>query len=274
MPADLAMAPTPVPVQVLRCLRLVFCFLLIALRTCFIYPRVDAATRARLKQRGSRAIIDALGVELETGETMSPTGSLIVANHISWLDIFVINAVRPASFVAKSEVRKWPFIGWLAAKNDTVFLARGTRGHARTVNVEIDARLDAGLDVAIFPEGTTTDGRRLLAFPSALLQPAVETRRPIQPLAISYHDARGGLSTAAAFTGQTSLPQCFRAILASRSLKARVWPCADVDVGGKTRREACEQAHAAIATALARNAGFAAGATAATAADAPSASVN
>ena len=177
--------PTSIPVRTYRCLRLVFHFLWIAAGAALIYPLVDDSRRARLKQRWSHQILRILAIRLDLEPTDAPPGSLIVANHVSWLDIFVINALRPSAFVSKSEVRAWPFIGWLAAKNDTVFLRRGSRGHAKVVNEEIDGRLNSGKDVAIFPEGTTTDGTHLLGFHVALLQPAVETGRPVLSLAIS-----------------------------------------------------------------------------------------
>ena len=87
---------------------------------------------------------------------------LLVANHVSWVDIFVVNALTPAAFVSKADVRQWPVIGWLAAVNETVFLRRGSRGHARVINEEIAERMRAGRHVALFPEGTTTDGSHVL----------------------------------------------------------------------------------------------------------------
>jgi len=249
-------APAPKLVQAWRCLRVALCLLVIALRAAFIYPRVGEAGRTALKRHGSLELLRALGITLDAASAAAPAGSLVVANHVSWLDIFVISAVRPGSFVSKSEVRRWPFIGWLAARNNTVFLSRGTRGHAKNVNVEIDARLNAGQDVVIFPEGTTTDGTRLLSFHSALLQPAIETGHPILPLALSYRDRHGRLSTAPAFAGDTSLPQCFAAILASRSLKVCVRPCAAIASSGKARREVSEEARAAILATLAAVDGF------------------
>ena len=93
--------------------------------------------RLSLKQSWSAAVLDALGIELEADLTHLEPGVLLVANHVSWLDIFVINAAVPSAFVSKEEVRRWPVIGWLAEKNDTVFLRRGSRGHARIVNGEI-----------------------------------------------------------------------------------------------------------------------------------------
>ncbi len=247
--------PTPYPLRVWRVLRLVWVFAWIGLGALAVYPKVDAATRARLKQRWSRNLLDVLGVDIhldvEANEANNaPAGRLIVANHVSWLDIFVINAVYPAAFIAKAEIRRWPFIGWLAARNDTIFLRRGSHGHARVVNEQIDATLNADIDVAVFPEGTTTDGTHLLGFHAALLQPAIETGRAILPLALSYHDERGQRSLAPSFAGETTLAQCLSAILACRTLTARVRPTPALATIGQARRELSQAAHAQIATRL------------------------
>ena len=241
---------TPKLIRVARALRLALYFAWIALGTVALYPRLDAVARARLKQRWSRQILDILCVRLDAQPSDAPAGCLVVANHVSWLDIFVINALRPAAFIAKAEIRQWPFIGWLAARNDTVFLRRGSRGHAKVVNGQIDALLGAGIDVAIFPEGTTTDGTHLLSFHAALLQPAIETASPILPLALSYHDAHGKLSQAPSFAGETTLVQSFSAIFACRSLTVRLCAAPAIDTDGKNRRELSQAAHEAIATRL------------------------
>jgi 1-acyl-sn-glycerol-3-phosphate acyltransferase len=247
---------TPMLVQAWRCLHVLLRLLIIGFKAAIVYPLVGSVGRARLKRLGSRQLLRALGIRLETGDSDAPSGSLIVANHVSWLDIFVINSLRPAAFVSKSEVRGWPFVGWLAARNDTVFLQRGTRNHARDINAKIDGLLDAGIDVAVFPEGTTSDGTELRSFHAALLQPAIETGHAVLPLAISYLDCEGKVSTAPAFAGQTTLPQCFRAILASRELTVRLTPCPAIAPEGRTRREISQLAHAAIADALATSDGF------------------
>ena len=244
------MSATPWPIRVFRALRLALYFAWIALGTAALYPRLDAAARARLKQRWSRQILNILCVRFDAQPSDAPSGSLIVANHVSWLDIFVINALRPSAFIAKAEIRRWPFVGWLAARNDTVFLRRGSRGHAKVVNGQIDALLGDGIDVAIFPEGTTTDGTHLLSFHAALLQPAIETGRAILPLALSYHDAQGQRSQAPAFAGETTLAQSFSAIFASRSLTVRLCAAPAIDTLAKNRRELSQAAHAAIATRL------------------------
>jgi 1-acyl-sn-glycerol-3-phosphate acyltransferase len=212
--------------------------------------------RAKLKQRWSRQLLTILAVRLDLQPTDAPPGTLIVANHVSFLDIFSIHALRPAAFISKAEVRLWPFIGWWAARNDTVFLQRGSRGHARLVNTQIDALLNAGIDVVVFPEGTTSDGSHLLTFHAALLQPAIETGRPILPLALSYHNADGMLSLAPSFAGETTLKECFSAILACRSLTVRLVPAPAIDSTGRNRRELSQLARTAIAGLLASRRGF------------------
>ena len=214
--------PTSAPVRAYRCLRLVVHFAWISIGAALLYPRVSEAQKARLKQRWSHQILRVLAIRLDLEATDAPPGSLIVANHVSWLDIFVINAMRPSAFVSKSEVRSWPFIGWLAEKNDTVFLRRGSRGHARIVNAEIASLLGRGRQVALFPEGTTTDGSQVHPFHAALLQPAIEAGAPIQPLALCYRLPDGRFTRAPAYDGDVSLLDCLKAIVAEREIVARI----------------------------------------------------
>ena len=242
--------PTPYPIRVTRSLRLILHFAWMGMGTAVYFPFINEQHRAQLKQRWSHQLLKILCIRLDAQSSDAPPGCLIVANHVSWLDIFAINALRPVAFIAKAEIRQWPFIGWLAARHCTVFLRRGSRGHARMVNVEIDALLNAGSDVAVFPEGTTTDGTHLLGFHAALLQPAIETQRPLLPIALSYHDADGQISPAAAFAGETTLIQCVCAILASRTLTVRLAPALPIETSGKTRRALSLAAHSAIATRL------------------------
>lgn len=201
-------------------------------------------------QNWSRQLLDILSVRLDAQVVDDQPGSLIVANHISWLDIYALNAVRPMVFVAKAEVRQWPLIGWLAEKSGTIFLRRGSRGHAKIVNSQIDGLLDAGKDVAIFPEGTTTDGTHLLNFHGALLQPAVETGRQVLPVAIAYYGADGCRSLVPAYAGETTLGESLKAILACRSLTVRLCSTPALDPQTNTRRELAHAARRAIALSL------------------------
>ena len=237
-------------VRFFRCLRLALHLAWLGFGAAVIYRFVSQQRKLSLKKHWSRQILSILAIELDMEESQAPPGCLIVANHISWLDIFAINAMRPAAFIAKSEVRRWPFIGWLAACNETVFLHRGSRQHARAINAEIDALLNAGQDVAIFPEGRTGDGTYLREFHAALLQPAIETCCPIQPVAISYHDASGQRSLAPSFAGSVTLLQCFAAILSCPSLTARLVFLPEIATNGLSRRVASTIAHEAIATCL------------------------
>jgi 1-acyl-sn-glycerol-3-phosphate acyltransferase len=256
--------PTPRPLQVIRCLKLIALLIWISTALLLAFPVVGDQRRLRFKQRWSRRILQVLAIRVDacgempdddsarqrnTGEFF-PAGSLIVANHISWLDILAINAVQAVAFVSKAEVRQWPLVGWIAEKADTVFLRRGSRGHARIVNAEIDALLNAGKIVAIFPEGTTTDGTHLLGFHAALLQPAVETGHPIQPLVLSYHHADGSRSLAPVYVGETTLLESFMAILACRSMSVRIYATAALSPENRSRRELANAAHAAIAARL------------------------
>jgi len=205
--------------------------------------------RLRFRAGWSAALLRALGVKLEADLTHVVPGVLLVANHISWIDILVINAVLPVAFVSKEEIRRWPVIGRLAAKNDTVFLRRGSRGHARIINVQIAEILAQGKHVAVFPEGTTTDGRSLLNFHAALLQPALAAGRPVLPAAISYWEPDGQRSLAPRYDGDISLGQCTRAILGRKRLIARLVTTPLRGLNGEDRRQVAAEAREAIALA-------------------------
>ncbi|MDP2194533.1 MAG: lysophospholipid acyltransferase family protein [Rhodocyclaceae bacterium] len=185
-----------------------------------VHPWVSSARRLWLKQRWSRQLLECLGVELQVAGTAA--AGLLVANHISFLDIYVINAVAPAAFVAKDEVRRWPLIGWLATQTDTIFLERGSRSavqHARTKLVE---QLRTDRRVAVFPEGTTTRGDRVLPFHGALFQAAIDAGAPVTPLALRYTDGNGRRSAAPAYVDAITLWQALRAIVSANRLVARI----------------------------------------------------
>jgi 1-acyl-sn-glycerol-3-phosphate acyltransferase len=235
------------PVRAWRYLRLTLHLAAGVATALTVFPAVSDAARRHLRQRWSRRLLAVLGVGLEQNGVAIAPGSLLVANHISWLDIFVINALVPSAFVSKAEVRTWPVIGWLAARNETVFLRRGSRGHAKIINAEIGTLLDAGRNVAIFPEGTTTDGSHVLHFHAALLQPAIEAGHAIQPLAISYHLADGRRTRAAAYDGNLSLGECIANIIATPRIVVRVTAMQAIESTFGSRREIAHEAYGRIA---------------------------
>ena len=209
-----------------RRLRLVLHLVRGLFTAALVFPFLCWPQRRRLKQAWSAGLLRILRIELDCRGALPAQAGLLVANHISWVDIFVINAVCPAAFVSKAEVREWPLMGWLAAVNDTIFLRRGSRGHAREVNREIAEKLAQNCPVAVFPEGTTTDGQGVLHFHAALLQPALLAGAQVTPVSLSYWGGDGFAaserSLAPRYDGDVSMGQCLDAILSSPKIVARV----------------------------------------------------
>lgn len=143
---------------------------------------------------------------------------LMLANHISWLDILVLATQSDSSYLAKAEVAKWPLLGWLAGVGGTEFVRRGSHGDLERVLASLRARLRAGQSLTIFPEGTS--GKVVLPqrFRPRLLQAAVEAKVPVQPVAIYY----GPQTHAVAFIGDDSLVTNLWALLADEPVVAEV----------------------------------------------------
>ncbi|WP_234443647.1 lysophospholipid acyltransferase family protein [Streptomyces sp. NRRL B-24484] len=205
------------------------------------------ALRERLVQRWARLLIGAFGVELRAGPVPRTDGGvLLVANHVSWLDILLVAAVRPARMLAKTEVRAWPLVGPLAAWAGTLFLDRD-RLRALPATVDgIAAALRRGERVAVFPEGSTWCGRRGGRFRPALFEAAVRAGATVQPMALHYRLADGRTATVAAFVGEDGLLASLRRVLAARGLVAEVEFRAPVPAGAAGRRELAAAAQAAV----------------------------
>ena len=213
-------------------------------------PLVGREHRLKLKACWSRRLLAIIGLRLKVRGEIAP-GTLIVANHVSWIDIFAINAARPAAFVAKSEIAGWPLVGWLCRKADTVFIERGSHRHAQHVAHDMAERLAAGQSVALFPEGTTTEGDRLLPFHAALFQPAIAAGVAVQPVLVRYLDSSGHLSRAPAYAGDTSFGECLSATLAETGLVVELTCLAPIPSAGTDRRVLAERCARAIGDALA-----------------------
>ena len=213
-----------------------------------LFPWLPHGASQAIKARWSRQLLGAFGVRLaNSGE--APAAGLLVANHVSWLDIFAINAFAPAAFVAKDDIRSWPLIGWLTSGAGTLFIERGSRAAAQRAREGIVTSLRAGRRVAIFPEGTTSFGDGVLPFHGALLQSALDAGTPVMPIVLRYVDGDGRPTTAAAYVGDTSLWQCLRAIATASGLSARVAFLPAIPPVGD-RRHLAAHAHRAIAHAL------------------------
>ncbi len=214
-----------------------------------VYPFAALRVRRALKQRWSRQLLETLGMRLKVGAgaTAMPPRALLVCNHISWLDIFVINAMAPAAFVSKDDVLGWPLIGWLCANTETIFLERGSRAAAqRTLDTMKDC-LRSGVPVAVFPEGTTTDGDRVLPFHAALFQGAIDVRAAVVPLALRYADGRHSPTRAPAYDGDVTLWQSLQAVARTDGLRAEVRMLPAIAADGASRRALAKHCHASIA---------------------------
>ncbi|HTJ94174.1 MAG TPA: lysophospholipid acyltransferase family protein, partial [Pararobbsia sp.] len=180
-----------------------------------IFQRADAAKKQAMIRLWSRQLLDLCGMKIVVhgDERTIDKGALVVGNHVSWIDIYVVNAWRPTPFVAKAEIAKWPVIGWLAKTIDTIFIEREKRGDARRIMHHLAEQMSAGKNVFVFPEGTTGDGQALLPFHSNLFQAAVSAGAPVQPVAMVYLDGQGKQSLAPAYIGDMSLLDTLNALL-------------------------------------------------------------
>jgi 1-acyl-sn-glycerol-3-phosphate acyltransferase len=239
--------------RVLRKLRLVTHLLrgmwIVATR----FPHATPAQRAELNRRWSIEMLRRSGMKLvvHNDEARLDAGVLVVGNHVSWIDIYVINAWRPTPFVSKAEIRKWPVVGWLAQQLGTVFVQREKRSDAKRIMHELANRLLAGEMMCVFPEGTTTDGTSLLPFHANMFQAAVSASAPVQPICLMYEDARGMLSTAPAYIGDMSLNDSLDALLRAAPLTAHLYVCNPL-APGADRRLLASEAQAAVQAALDR----------------------
>lgn len=227
----------------------------------FGYPFLSKATHDRLLRWWSRRVLAICGVTVRlvvppsdaSGQAAirhGKTGAMLVMNHVSWIDIYVVHTLRAAHFVAKSEIASWPLIGYLTAKTGTVFIERGRRHAVREANQRVAVLLAEGGLVAVFPEGTTTDGSTLLPFHANLMQPVIETAVPLVPAALRYVTREGEPTRAAAYIGDTNLFDSMVTIMRNAPIVAELHLLAALDVKGLTRHEAAHAARTAIANAL------------------------
>lgn len=222
-----------------------------ALQAGLLFHLGGASWRQRLKRRWSRQLLALLDVRIEfAGDPTRVESGLLVANHVSFIDIFVIDAVLPSTFVAKSDVARWPLIGWLCRRTETVFIERGSHKAAQRARQQMAAALGAGRRLALFPEGTTTAGDRLLPFHAALFQSAIDAPAPIHALALSYRGGDGARSAAPVYIDEISLLSCLISVLEARGLVAHVALAASFAPPLADRRHLAQRAHQAVAAAL------------------------
>ena len=217
----------------------------------FIFPFLTPAQQQERVGWFSRKMLVLLGIALDHQGTPRGGATLVVANHISWLDILAINAVQPVRFVSKSDVRHWPLIGWLVACAGTLFIERERKRDALRVVHQVADALKRGQTVALFPEGTTSEGHGLLPFHANLLQAAVATGAPVQPVALRFSDRREAVSQAAAYVGDTHLLRSLWSVVTAAELRVRVAWLPAVEALHADRRALAERLREQILQALA-----------------------
>ena len=240
----------PTPAEGLRVgvrLAVTMGILLVAVLTA---PWSCGQARARWLRTLSRATLRAVGVSVrQTGvsDLAQCSGTLVVANHISWIDVLALLALTPARLVAKKEVADWPLVGMLARRAGTLFLDRaGLRELPGTVST-LASTLREGECVAVFPEGTTWCGAAAGRFHHAVFQAAVDAGASVLPIAITFRLADGSPARTAAFVGAQTLLNSILRVLRTPGLSCEL-TVLPVLAPGEDRRTLARAAERAIST--------------------------
>jgi 1-acyl-sn-glycerol-3-phosphate acyltransferase len=206
--------------------------------------------RAAVVSWWNRRLCRILAVRLTVQGCLPQAPVFIVANHVSWLDIPVLASILPCTFVAKTEVRGWPLVGWLAARAGALFVERGNgESAARTLHGMI-AHLRAGTSVALFPEGTTTNGASVRRFRPRLLAAAVRADVPIQPIAVIYGSGESPHPLVPFIGDDAFVPHLLR-LIGSERIEAQVSLLPAYAARGCSERALADRAEAEIRAAIA-----------------------
>ena len=214
-----------------------------------VFPWLSLSARGAVNSRWSRILMRLCGVGVRIcGQPVRGAPVLWVANHVSWVDIFVLNSVRCTAFVAKSDIRRWPVLGWLVAGAGTVFIERGQRQAIRAVGLQMAERFRRGEVVGLFPEGTTSPGFDVGPFHSSLFEAAIQAGVDVQPVALRFlrHGRRSDL---AAFVGEQNLIQNLWCLLGATGIEVEaefLAPLSNEDCRARGRASTAAHVHGAI----------------------------
>ncbi len=238
-------------IRALRLTGLTLHLLLGLLMLALLFPPSSEARRAVMRVWWSVRLVRLLGIRLRAvGVAPTQRGVLFAANHVSWLDPFLLLARHPAHFVAKAEIRSWPVLGWLATQSGTVFIERQRSRDTGRVMRTLVALLQRGDDVGMFPEATTSDGTTLFPFKPSLLQAAADSGAPLCPVGIRYVNPDGSRNLETLFIGETGLLHSLWAVCGAHGIVAELYYCPLIESAGRSRRDLAQRAETAIASAL------------------------
>ncbi|WP_455353319.1 lysophospholipid acyltransferase family protein [Streptomyces sp. SYSU K217416] len=223
---------------------------------CPAVRRLPAARRDRLTRAWAAAVVRAFGVRTRVlgrpanrPGTGTEAGMLVVANHISWLDIPLIAAVQPGRMLAKSEIGRWPVLGPVAARGGTLFVDRDRLRALPATVARIAGALRDGSRVVVFPEGSTWCGRQQGRFRPAAFQAALDAGAPVQPVRISYRLDGTGPASAAAFVGEDTLLASLWRVATAGGLVAEITLLPRIPAGRHAdRRSLARAAQTAVAS--------------------------
>jgi 1-acyl-sn-glycerol-3-phosphate acyltransferase len=212
------------------------------------FPGLHKAQRLLEIQRWARQLLAILEIEVQSNKPpQAGFAGLVVSNHLSWLDILVLQSLMPGTFVAKTEVRRWPVVGYLAQACATIFVDRSSARSARSMVENTAAAIAQGYAVIVFPEGTSSDGSSLRPFHANIFESAIQAQSPVQLLTLRYHDTASGEAAAAAhFIDDMTLISSLSSVMATSSIQAQVHLGDCISAQGHTRKSLARQAYHSI----------------------------
>lgn len=241
----------------IRLVLLIFLIVVGLLMTGLLFPLFSESRRERAIKTWSTLLILTLGVKVKIeGAPIQNTAVMLVANHVSWIDIFILNSCRTTAFIAKKEIKDWPIVGRLVAQSGTIFVDRSSRQAMRGVNKELDVRFAKGMCTGLFPEGTTSDGFAVKNFFGGLLEAPLKAQVPIQPVAILLY-YQGKRSSYSSFIGDETLVHNIWILLSNSGISVTVRflePITQQGVAsGLSRNEAANLSHELISAEIERS---------------------
>lgn len=242
--------------MLLKYVRLVFAFLQAFWILWIRFPYLDREEKLAAIQSWSQRTLRVLGVTVQfqgaLDEDKPVVGpKLLVANHVSWLDVLVIQSFQPSVFVAKREVRSWPVVGAIAHACKVVFVDRGSPSSARQMVKDVTDALRNGYRVAGFPEGTSSEGHEVRLFHANLFEAAVEQSVSVQPMALRYVNHRTGEHClVAAFVGDIGFVQSLHRVMRASGITVRLSWGEPLSSDGHTRRSLAHLSHRSVSAQL------------------------
>lgn len=213
----------------------------------------SAPARAAWLQRWCRWHLRNLDIAIKRHGT-PPQGGLLISNHLSYLDILILGAAQPMVFLSKDEVRNWPLIGWLTRCAGTLFIQREQKSDVARVGIQFAAVVEQGLVLALFPEGTSTDGNTLLPFRSSLFASAAEKGWPVTATWVGYSLADGSVEEEICYWRDMTFGPHILNLLSKRQIEAHV-AYAPTFAAGTDRKELAQKLHAQVCELAERHGG-------------------